>query len=100
MSSSADTAHQLIATTARRLLARAAHGDADAFATFYDLTSGPVHRLSLALSEGAADAERLTVEVYLRAWREADRYDAAGCSPLAWLLVLTRDLARTPLAAA
>lgn len=71
------------------LLVRAAAGDRDAFASFYDQTSGQVYRLALLTTGAAEPAAELCRATYLRAWREAGRYDART-SPLAWLLALTR----------
>lgn len=74
------------------LLRRAATGDVDAFAAFYDATCGPVYRLARGLTGAAEPAEHLCRIGYLRAWRHAASYDARVGSPLVWLLLLTRSV--------
>jgi RNA polymerase sigma-70 factor (ECF subfamily) len=67
------------------LIARVAAGDQDAFAQFYDRTSRVVYGIVLHVLRDAAQAEEVTQEVYVDAWRTATRYDAAAGSPKAWL---------------
>ncbi len=74
------------------LLRRAARGDVEAFADFYDATCGPVYRLARGLTGAAEPAEHLCRIGYLRAWRHAASYDARAGSPLVWLLLLTRSV--------
>ncbi|HVE74285.1 MAG TPA: sigma-70 family RNA polymerase sigma factor [Mycobacteriales bacterium] len=40
----------------------------------------------------AARAEDVTQEVFLRAWRNAERFDASRAEPRAWLLAIARNL--------
>jgi RNA polymerase sigma-70 factor (ECF subfamily) len=67
------------------LLARVAAGDQDAFATFYDRTSHVVFGIVLHVVRDRAQAEEVTQEVYVDAWRAAPRFDASSGSPTAWL---------------
>lgn len=100
MHGSADTAHRLVSSAAASLLARAAAGDSEAFAAFYDLTSHQVYRLALLLSGGEDDAARLVEATYRHAWREAGACGETGLSPLAWLLAITRSVGQGSVAAA
>ncbi len=74
------------------LLQRAAGGDVEAFAAFYDATCVAAYRLALGLTGAAEPAEHLCRIGYLRAWRHAASYDATACSPLVWLLLMTRSV--------
>lgn len=67
------------------LLARVAAGDQDAFASFYDRTSRVVFGIVLHVVRDRAQAEEVTQEVYVDAWKAATRFDAAAGSPTAWL---------------
>lgn len=68
------------------LLVRAGRGDEDAFARFYDLTSGVAYRAMCQRYDDRAAAEAATEALYLRAWDLAPRHAGSGLSPLAWLL--------------
>jgi len=67
------------------LLARVARGDQDAFAAFYDATARSVFGIVLSVVRDRAQAEEVTQEVYLDAWRSAPRFDRAMGTPRAWL---------------
>jgi RNA polymerase sigma-70 factor, ECF subfamily len=67
------------------LLARVATGDQDAFAMFYDRTSRVVFGIVLHVVRDRAQAEEVTQEVYVDAWRASPRFDASSGSPTAWL---------------
>lgn len=71
------------------LLLRVAAGDQDAFATLYDAVAPRVHGLARRVVRDPALAQEVTQEVFLQVWREADRFDPARGSALAWLLTLT-----------
>ncbi|WP_424347704.1 sigma-70 family RNA polymerase sigma factor [Kocuria sp. CH-021] len=70
------------------LLRRAAGGDEDAFARLYDATSGTVHGLVLRLVRSPELAAEVVQEVYLMAWQQAGRFDAARGTALAWLCTM------------
>jgi RNA polymerase sigma-70 factor (ECF subfamily) len=70
------------------LLGRCARGDEAAFADLYDLTSRRVHGLVLRVVRDPAQAEEVTQEVYLQAWRTSARYDETRGSALSWLMTL------------
>jgi RNA polymerase sigma-70 factor (ECF subfamily) len=73
------------------LLGRAAAGDREAFAVFYDQTSAQVYRLALVTTGAPEPAVEVCRTTYLRAWRLAGQYDARVSTPIAWLLGLARD---------
>lgn len=77
----------------REWLRRAAEGDRDAFAELYDATSGLVYSLVLRILGNRADAEEVTLDVYVQAWRHAGRFDAARGGVTAWLATIGRSRA-------
>lgn len=62
-----------------------AAGDQTAFAAFYDATSASVFGIVLRVLRDRAQAEEVTQEVFLEAWRTAARYDAQQGTPAAWV---------------
>ena len=77
---SSTQAHELA-----ELMSRVASGDQDAFAAVYDATSRGVYGIVLRVLIDAAQAEEVTQEVYVDAWRTAARYDATQGTVTAWL---------------
>ena len=69
-------------------LTAAAAGDQDAFAVFYDATAGAVHGVVLRVLRDPAQAEEVTQEVFLEAWRLAARFDTARGSAKAWVVTM------------
>jgi len=81
------------ACTLETLLSRMAGGDESALRELYDRTSRRVYGLALAVLRDGAAAEDVALEVYVQAWRQASRFDAATGSALAWLSTLARTRA-------
>lgn len=75
-------------TALAALLQRSARGDERAFAELYDLTARRVHGLVLRVVRDPAQAEEVTQEVYLQAWRTSARYDETKGSAMSWLMTL------------
>lgn len=69
-------------------LSAAASGDQHAFAVFYDATAGAVHGVVLRVLRDPAQAEEVTQEVFLEAWRLASRFDAGRGSAKAWVVTM------------
>jgi RNA polymerase sigma-70 factor, ECF subfamily len=67
------------------LLARVAGGDQEAFAAFYDATSRVVFGIVLNVVRDRAQAEEVTQEVYVDAWKSAPRFDRRQGTASAWL---------------
>jgi RNA polymerase sigma-70 factor, ECF subfamily len=70
------------------LLKRAGRGDEAAFAEWYDATAARAFGLAVRVLRDRAQAEEVTQEVYLQAWRTASRYDEQKGSALSWLMTL------------
>jgi RNA polymerase sigma-70 factor (ECF subfamily) len=75
------------------LIHRIASGDGDALTRLFDLHSSVALGLLVRILGDRAEAEEVLQEVFLQVWTQADRYDAARCSPRGWLLMLTRSRA-------
>jgi RNA polymerase sigma-70 factor (ECF subfamily) len=74
------------------LLKSAASGNARAFEAFYSATVRPAMSLARRIA-GDAYAEDVLADAYFQAWREAERFDGARGSAMAWLLTITRSRA-------
>ncbi len=70
------------------LLARSARGDESAFAELYDATAPRLYGLVLRVVRDPAQAEEVTQECYLDAWRHAARFDRTRGSARGWLMTL------------
>jgi RNA polymerase sigma-70 factor, ECF subfamily len=75
------------------LVGRISAGDQEAFARLYDLHSPAVLGLLMRILGGKAEAEEVLQEVFLQAWRQADRYEPGRSTPRGWLLMLARSRA-------
>lgn len=75
------------------LMGRLAAADPAALAEFYDRYAGLVNALALRILRDGADAEDVVQEVFLQAWRQADRFDTARGTPEAWLCTMARSRA-------
>jgi RNA polymerase sigma-70 factor (ECF subfamily) len=75
------------------LVRRAREGDMVAFRSLYDAHVGRVHALSLRLSTERADAEELTQDVFVAAWRQLAAYRGTALFST-WLHGITVRLSR------
>lgn len=75
------------------LLRQAAQGDQPSLAVLYDRTAPAVHGLVMRILRDPGMAEEVSADVYLQAWRQAERYDPARGGVLPWLLTLARSRA-------
>lgn len=75
------------------LMAGIVAGSQDALAQLYSRTKGAVYGLALSILRSAPDAEDVTQDTFVRAWEKAEQYRPQG-TPMAWLLTITRNLAR------
>lgn len=79
-----------------RLLLQVGQGDREAFARLYALTRGAVYALALSLLRDAHEAQDVAQDVFVKVWESAPAYRPQG-SPMAWLLTVARNLARSRL---
>jgi RNA polymerase sigma-70 factor, ECF subfamily len=76
-----------------RYMERSAGGDQGAFAALYDATRHLVYTTALRILRTPADAEEVTLDVYMQAWRNAKDYTDRRGSVGAWLVMLARSRA-------
>ncbi|NQX28486.1 RNA polymerase sigma factor [Microbacteriaceae bacterium VKM Ac-2854] len=74
--------------------ASAIAGDAEAFASMYDLHRDRVFGHALRLTRSAHDAEDATAMVFLEAWRKRRSVRLVDGSIIGWLLVTTNYVVR------
>ena len=79
-----------------RLLLQVGQGDRDAFARLYSLTRGAVYALALSLLQDAHEAQDTAQDTFVKVWESAPSYRPQG-SPMAWMLTIARNLARSRL---
>ncbi len=76
-----------------RMIARVALSDRQAFAELYDATSAKLMGVALRVLKDRAVAEDALQDIYVKIWRNADRYTARGLSPMTWLITIARNTA-------
>lgn len=79
-----------------RLLLAAGQGDRAAFAGLYEAARGAVYAAALGILRDHHAAQDLAQDAFVRIWESAPRYRSEG-SPMAWMLTITRNLARMAL---
>lgn len=78
------------------LMAGLAAGDRESLAQLYHRTRAAVYGLALSMLGSGHDAEDVTQDTYVTAWEKCHLYRPQG-TPMAWLLTITRNLARMKL---
>jgi RNA polymerase sigma factor (sigma-70 family) len=79
-----------VATDDATLVAQAAGGSEHAFRALYRSYVRPVYWLAHSLVGGASDAEDVTQETFLVAWRKLPALELRGESLLPWLVTVCR----------
>jgi RNA polymerase sigma-70 factor (ECF subfamily) len=72
---------------------RSAGGDQGAFASLYDASRNLVYSTALRILGEPADAEEVTLDVYMQVWRNAKDYSPQRGSVAAWLVLQARSRA-------
>ena len=75
------------------LVQQMAQGSQQALSQLYDQTSPMVNGLLLRIMERREDAEEVMLDVYMKAWKYAARYNGQRGSVPAWLLIMARNSA-------
>ena len=73
------------------LVDRMARGDETALAELYDRHASKVYAAARAVVGEPADADEVTTDVFVHAWRSAGAYDASRGTVAAWLFTLARS---------
>lgn len=77
------------------LIMKIAHGDQAALAALYERYREAVFGFALSCLRDRDLAEDALQETFLQVWSAAPRYVARGCSPMTWLLGITKNVSRT-----
>lgn len=75
-----------------RLIQLAKSGDADAYGELYERYAKTVFRFVYSQTSDRLDAEDITADVFLRAWRSLPRYKERGYSFSAYLFRIARNV--------
>lgn len=75
------------------LMEALAAGNSAAMEVLYDRYSRPVYSFAYRMLADRDHAEDLMQEVFLRAWRRANRYSGTRGSLISWLLSITHNMA-------
>ena len=81
------------ATDLSVLLQSVAAGDRRAFRDLYDATSPKLLGIAVRILRDKALAEEILQDVYLRVWRNANRYSPEAGAPMTWLSTIARNRA-------
>ncbi len=68
-------------------------GDEHALSMLYQIHSALIYSLALSVVRNKADAEEVTLDVFLKIWQKATTFDSRRGSVLAWMVTITRRLA-------
>ena len=74
------------------LVEQAVRGDRDAFSSLYDAYADKIYRHVSFRVPDREDAEDITQEVFIRAWRAVGRYHIGKTPFFAWLLAIAKNL--------
>jgi RNA polymerase sigma-70 factor, ECF subfamily len=75
------------------LMQRVASSDQEALATLYDRLAPTMLRMAYRMLRSQREAEDLVHDVFVEAWANAHRYDAARSSVRSWLMLRLRSRA-------
>jgi len=75
------------------LILATASGDRGAFLSLYDATGAKLFGICLRVLNDRAEAEDVLQDVFLKVWRNAERYKVNGFSPMTWLITVARNSA-------
>ncbi|NNE51132.1 MAG: sigma-70 family RNA polymerase sigma factor [Sulfitobacter sp.] len=73
------------------LIARVALQDRAAFEELYDRVSAKLFGVCLRVLTKRAAAEDAMQDTFVKIWKNADRYQANGLSPMTWLITIARN---------
>lgn len=74
------------------MVQRAVERDREAFAALYDSHVDQVYRHVYYRVSSKVDAEDITQEVFIKAWKAVDKYKKTGAPFVAWLITIAHNL--------
>ena len=77
----------------QELMQRLVAGDDGALRAIYGRFSAPLYTLGLRMLGSSPEAEELTQDVFIAAWRKGDRFDASRGRLSTWLMAIGHNLA-------
>jgi RNA polymerase sigma-70 factor, ECF subfamily len=77
----------------RELMERLVAGDEDALRALYGRFGSPVYTLGLRMLGSFQEAEELTQDVFVAAWRKGSHFDASRGRLSTWLMAIGHNLA-------
>jgi RNA polymerase sigma-70 factor, ECF subfamily len=83
----------LTAESEQELMQRLTAGDERALRVVYARFGGPIYTLGLRMLGSFQEAEELTQDVFVAAWRKGDRFDASRGRLSTWLMAIGHNLA-------
>ncbi len=79
-------------STDKRLIKKAQRGEVEAFGTLYDEYLTPIYSFVLLRVRHKSDAEDITQQVFLSAWKNIERYELRDNIPFSsWLYRIARN---------
>lgn len=73
------------------LISRTAMRDRPAFSQLYQHTSAKLFGICLRILKDRPDAEEALQEIYVKIWRNSDRFATGGASALGWVSAIARN---------
>jgi RNA polymerase sigma-70 factor (ECF subfamily) len=70
---------------------RIAEADQTALAELYDATNHLIYGMALRILGNTADAEEVSLDIYIQVWHNAASFDPQRGSVIAWLMTLARS---------
>ncbi|RVU84009.1 sigma-70 family RNA polymerase sigma factor [Leucothrix sargassi] len=75
------------------LIAQAALNNQKAFNDLYNATSVKLYSVCFSILNNQAQAEEAMQDAFIKIWRNANRYQTNGLSPMTWLITIARNTA-------
>lgn len=85
--------HMTTTEQIEELIGQMALGNRKAFDDLYSATSAKLFGVCLRVLGQRAEAEDALQDVYVKVWRNAERYQVNGLSPMTWLITIARNTA-------
>lgn len=75
------------------LMQRLAHQDERAMSEAYDRFSSVIYSIACRVLRPGQEAEDVVQEVFIKIWKQANRYQSDSGTPLGWIITMTRNQA-------